>query len=413
MGRHRTNRTSSTGRVGFGAVLRVREVRWLFFADIQSQLGDQLARVALSVLVFARSGSIFLTAAVFALTFLPAVLGGLGLGHLADIFPRRTVLVTCDGIRALLLGMMAIPSVPIAAVVLLLVCAVAIGSVFGTAESALVTEIVDGERYAVATGVRIATLQVSQLLGFAGGGVVVAWLGARPALGVDGATFLLSAVVIRAGVRARPAAQLQGRAQGSGKVDRFAGFRAIAASPRLRVLLGLSWLSGLTALPEGLVVPYAHGFGGGPASAGLLLAANPAGTLVGSLLFVRVVSEPSRRALVGPLAIAGGLPLIVGAGHPGLAVTVVLWACAGLCAAYHTQIPVEFMQAVPNKARGQAIGIASSGLYAVQGLGLLIGGIVATMWGAAHTIAGAGAVLVVLAGALAAARRRQRLSEAE
>jgi len=72
---------------------------------------------------------------------------------------------------------MALPSVPIAVLVLLLVCAVAIGSVFGTAESALVTEIVDGERYAVATGVRIATLQVSQLLGFAVGGVVVAWLG--------------------------------------------------------------------------------------------------------------------------------------------------------------------------------------------------------------------------------------------
>ena len=85
--------------------------------------------------------------------------------------------MTCDGIRAVLLGLMAIPSVPIAVLVLLLVCAVAIGSVFGTAESALVTEIVDGERYAVATGVRIATLQVSQLLGFAVGGVVVAWLG--------------------------------------------------------------------------------------------------------------------------------------------------------------------------------------------------------------------------------------------
>lgn len=82
MGRHRTNRASSTGRVGFGAVLRVREFRWLFFADMQSQLGDQLARVALSVLVFARSGSVFLTAAVFALTFLPAVLGAWDLATL-------------------------------------------------------------------------------------------------------------------------------------------------------------------------------------------------------------------------------------------------------------------------------------------------------------------------------------------
>lgn len=68
--------TPSSTRVGFREVLRVREFRYLFIADIQSQLGDQLARVALSVLVFSRTGSTLLTAAVFALTFLPAVLAG-------------------------------------------------------------------------------------------------------------------------------------------------------------------------------------------------------------------------------------------------------------------------------------------------------------------------------------------------
>lgn len=409
VGHVRTKSRASGSGVGFGEVFRVGEFRWLFLADIQSQLGDQLARVALSVLVFARSGSVFLTAAVFAVTFLPAVLGGLGLGHLADIFPRRTVLVTCDAIRAVLLGLMAIPCMPIAVVVVLLVLAVSLGSVFGTAESALVTELVDGERYAVATSVRIASLQISQLVGFAGGGVVVAWLGARPSLGLDAATFLLSAVVIRAGVRARQAALRPEHVGPPGRVDRLAGFRAIVGNPQLRLLLGLSWLSGFTALPEGLAVPYAHGFGGGAASTGLLLAANPAGTLVGTLLFVRLFPAASRRGLVGPLAVAGGLPLIACAGHPGLTVTVALWACTGLCAAYHSQIPVEFVQAVPNAVRGQAIGIASSGLYGIQGLGLLAGGLAATSLGVAYTVAASGGGIVVLGAVLATARRRRML----
>jgi len=49
-------------RVTFGAVLRVAEFRALWIAEAQSMAGDQLARVALSVLVFDRTGSPSLTA---------------------------------------------------------------------------------------------------------------------------------------------------------------------------------------------------------------------------------------------------------------------------------------------------------------------------------------------------------------
>jgi hypothetical protein len=51
-------------------VSRVREFRWLWLADVQSLLGDQLARVALSVLVYERTGSSLLTAGIYALTFI-------------------------------------------------------------------------------------------------------------------------------------------------------------------------------------------------------------------------------------------------------------------------------------------------------------------------------------------------------
>ncbi len=53
-------------------------------------------------------------------------------------------------------------------------------------------------------GLRAATSQAAQLAGFAVGGATVAVIGPRSALVVDAATFALSAVIIRSGVRHRP-----------------------------------------------------------------------------------------------------------------------------------------------------------------------------------------------------------------
>src|ERR687888_589750 len=86
----------------FREVLGVREFRSLWAAELLSVLGDQLARVALAILVFQRTSSAALTALTYALTFAPAVLGGALLSGLADRFPRRQVLIATDLIRALL-----------------------------------------------------------------------------------------------------------------------------------------------------------------------------------------------------------------------------------------------------------------------------------------------------------------------
>ena len=98
---------------GFTAVLAVREFRALWFAEAQSIFGDQLAKVALTILVYDRTGSALWAALVYALTFLSALAGGLGLSQLADRFPRRQLMVTCTAAQAVLVGLMAIPGMSI------------------------------------------------------------------------------------------------------------------------------------------------------------------------------------------------------------------------------------------------------------------------------------------------------------
>lgn len=387
----------------FRSIFAHREFRWLWLADVQSLLGDQLARVALSVLVFDRTGSGFATSAVYALTFLPAVFGGLVLGRVADVLPRRELLVGCDAIRAILLALMAMPAVPLGVVGALLAVAVLVGAPFKAAEAAIVAELFDSARYGTAVAVRAATGQTAQLVGFMLGGATVAALGSRPALVVDAVTFACSAAVLRGGLKSRPtAARRQGGRPGTRALT---GFSQVFGDRQLRTLLGLSWLAGLWVVPEGLAVPYAAAAGAGPASVGVLLAANPTGCVIGALLLGRVVPVRWRSRLVGPLAVACGLPLLACARGPGLPVSMVLWLLSGVLSAYQVQVVAEYVAAVPNHIRGQAIGLASSGLLGVQGLGLLLGGIAAQLWTSPVAIAGAGGIGLVAAVGLASARR--------
>src|SRR5690242_17624323 len=138
--------TAATEQVTFSGLFRNRDFAVLYFAGTQSQLGDQLARVALSILVFARTGSGLLTATTYALTYLPAVAGGVLLAGLADTKPRRGLLVACDLIRAALFALMAISSMPLAVVCVLLVIAVLVGAPYNAAETALVADIYSGAR---------------------------------------------------------------------------------------------------------------------------------------------------------------------------------------------------------------------------------------------------------------------------
>jgi hypothetical protein len=380
----------------FRSVLRVREFRALWLADVQSLLGDQLARVALSVLIFERTGSGFATAAGYALTFLPALFGT-PLGVLADRLPRREFLVGGDLVRAVLFVSMALPHVPLAVVTALLFVAILVGSPWKAAESALVADILAEEGYVLGSGLRLATGQGAQLAGFALGGLVVTAIGPSAALGVDAATFAVSAAVLRIALapHAAPAPH----------TDEHAGWtRGVTVVLRdryLRRLLGYAWLIGIFVVPEGIAAPYAAQFGGGATSVGLLLASAPTGTLIASLVFIRYVRPELRTRATPYLAVAAGLPLTACLTKPGLVVTMVLWALSGAALAYQIQVMTTFVRATPARSRGQAIAFASSGMLAAQGVGLVLGGLGTSFATPATVVAAAGIIGSLLAAVLA------------
>lgn len=392
-------------RVTFADVLRVREFRILWLADAQSSIGDQVGRVALSVLVFERTASAILTALTYALTFLPALVGGALLSSLADQLPRRQVMVTSTSIRAALFALMAVPAMPLWIICVLLILAVLCEAPFTAAESAMMPSILEGDHYVVGTGLRTITYQVAQLAGFAGGGLAIAAIGARQGLVLDAITFVLSTLFILFGVKSRPAARTEPESSEPGRfrpASFLAGFKIVFGNPRLRALVGLAWLCGVYIVPEGVAAPYAAKISGGAAAVGLLMAAMPTGTALGTYLFVRWVPAARRSTWMGPLGMASGVPLLLCVFLPGLAASLALWAASGLFFCYQVQVVTEFVRDVPDAQRGQAVGIASSGMLAVQGVGVLLGGWVAGSVGVGWAVGGAGLVGVALALLLAA-----------
>lgn len=386
---------------GLTDVFRVREFRVLFGAALFSVAGDQLARIALAVLVYARTGSATWAAGTYAFTFLPALLGGVLLGWTADRLRRREVMVAADLLRAPGIVTMALPGVPLWVLGVLLVVVVLLGAPHAAAEGALLPEILTGDRYERGLAVRQISGQTAQLAGFACGGVVVAALGPASALAVDAVTFLLSAVIIRVGLADRPVAALA-QAGGAGVRGVLNGFTTIVADRRRLTLVALAWTIGAFVVPEGLAVPYAAQLGQGLAAVGLLMAADPLGSVLGVWAFSRFVPGPWRERLVGVVAVAAGLPLLLVAWAPGLLVSVALWALAGACSAvYLLQTQAIFVRATPSPLRGSAIGVAASGIVASQGLAVFVGGLLADATGPATAIALCGAAGSVVAAALA------------
>jgi MFS family permease len=403
--------TGKPERAGFLDVFSVGEFRALWLAYLMSVIGDQLALVAVTVLVYDQTHSSLLAALAYAAGFLPWVVGGLTLTRLADAYPRRLVMVTCDVTRVFLVAVMALPRMPLWSLVVLLAAVTLLDSPFRAARSAMLPDIVTGDRYLMATAAMQITNRVGRTAGFAVGGIVVAILGAHPALGVDAGTFAVSALLVRLGVRLRPAAVARLRRrdkreqEGKDRV-RVSAVRLVFTDPRLRTLMLLGWLVPFYAVPEGVAAPYAHALHGGAATTGLILASGPAGAIVGSVAFSRLVEPGRRLRWMGPLAICSCAALCLTPLTSSLAAAMIIFAVSTACSAYQLAANAAFVTAVPASWRGQAFGLANGGINVGQSAWFAAAGAAALVVSPAVVIAVSGVVGAAAAAALAVAWRR-------
>jgi predicted MFS family arabinose efflux permease len=388
--------TVPTGRATFGSVFASGEFRALWLAQVLSVFGDQLARVALTLLVYDRTRSALLAAVTFAASVVPTFVGGVVLAGLADRLPRRQVMIACDLVRAVLVVVMITPGAPLAVLVILLFAVTMIGTPFTSARAALYADVLSGDRYVVGNAVTLTTYQLSQVIGFAAGGAIVAFFGTRTSLLADAGTFVASALIVQAWVRARPAPRAHHPARPSHTADLFEGIRLVFASPLLRTPMLLGWLAAFYNAPEGVAAPLARSLGSADAI-GLLLAAAALGASVGAVAFSRLVRPAARLSWMRPLAIASCAVLVLFALRPGLPLALVILFCSGLFDCYQVAANAAFVVATPQIHRSQAFGLAQAGMSLGQGAAMILAGAAAQHFAPAMVVAAAGAVGAITA----------------
>lgn len=372
-------------------VLAVREFRSLYAAQIASLLGDQVAKVALAILVLNRSDSPLLAALAYAVGYLPWIVGGPILSPIADRRPRKAVMVNCDLARALAVGAMALPGVPLWLLFALLMGSSLLMPPFDAARAATLPDVLSGDRYVVASALSSMTVQLAQAAGFVLGGAAVVWLRPRGALFADAASFALSAAFIAAGVKHRPAVRRDARP--TLRSDIVDGATVVFRTPVLRSILLLAWLGAtFSIVPEGLAVTYARQLHRGALATGVLTAAIPAGWVAGALVIGRLTGPATRLRIMRPLAALAFVPLVLTAMRPPVWGAVLLWMLTGVAMAYQIPANATFMTVVPADLRGRAFGLAQSGMQAFQGLSIAGAGALATVLPVHRVVAVSGVV---------------------
>ena len=393
-------------RATFRDVFAVGEFRALWSSVVLSTVGDRLALVALTLLVYDRTRSPLLAAVVYATGYVPWVIGGLFLAELADRYPRRSVMVFCDAARAVLVAAMVLPHVPLIVLVALLFAVTMFAPPFESAKASITPEILHGELYVLGTGVLQTTLLAGEVAGAVAGGIAVTFLGVRPSLAIDAATFVLSGLLIGLGTRARPAAAKPGNVQPSALARVRDGFRQVFGDRALRTLVLFAWLVVFYTIPAGIAAPYAARLGGGPIATGLVIASTAFGTTVAMPLFTRFVRPRQRINWMGPLATLTCGALVLTAFHPGLGASLVIFSLSAAFGVYQNVTNTEFVVRVPNERRAQAFGIASMGVIVGQGAAFVAAGAAAEVVTPAMVIAVGGALGAVIAFVLTLRWRR-------
>jgi MFS family permease len=382
--------------------LRSGEFRGLVIAQVTSEWGDHIARVALASVVLARTDSAFLAVLAFVASFVPAVFGSALLGGVADRIPRKVVLLTCDlgrGVVIALLALLAVDSTPVWVLLLVLLVAEFFLAPYEAAQRSLIADVLPEPRRALAgMGLMRVLFQLDQVVGIALAGLVIYALGARWGLILDAGTFLVSFLVVLVTLRRRPPSRGE-EPPASFLQDFRAGVHLVFGDPALRALVLLSWGATLFVIaPEAVALAYARYDGAPPQIGALLMASIPAGAALGAYLIGR--ARPTRQvSAILPLTVLSCLPLLAVCWAPPWWVALALFLLSGLGQAFLLPLIATVNLVAPAAFRGRVNGLAGGGFSLASAVAFLLAGALADLTSPAVAVTAAGAVGLTLVGA--------------
>lgn len=371
-----------------------RDFALIWTAGLVSDTGDWLLMIALPLFALSATGSALGASTVFLVELVPMLLFGSFLGVLVDRWDhRRTIVVV-----ALLQGVLLLPLLLATADTMGIVYAVAaveavLGAIINPARQAMIPQLVGPDQLARGNALVAVSDSLARLIGSPLGGLAFALWGLPGVVIADAATYLVTAVLVAVS-RPHPldAAEAGGASPGEEPVaaerrilrEWSEGLALIARSGTLRVLALIAALGGVA---QGLflvlfLVYVTQNLGAGDTGAGVIRGVQAIGGVLGGLVSGWLARRLGPRSLVGGgYLVFGMLSLLTWNLAP---FTTALWVYAGLFIAMGLPAvttatgEITLVQTtVPPRALGRVIAAMTTVDGAAQGLGLLLGGLLA------------------------------------
>ncbi|MEO5878142.1 MAG: MFS transporter [Streptosporangiaceae bacterium] len=380
---------TTESRQRYGDAFAVPEFRVIFAAHVISFLGLVVADFATTVLIFQRTGSPLLTALVFTLAFAPHLFAGAFAGALVDRVPARSLLVACDLAIATIAAVMAIPGMPVAALLALVFLMGMTGPILSGTRAATLREILPGPAYVPGRSLVRLVAQGGQVAGLGLGGLLLTGVRPQAALLIESAAALLSAALLRFGTTER---QVTGASGGGSLVsDSIGGLREVLSVRPLRRILLFGWfIAALSVAPEALANPYAHEQGFSTAKLGLIMAVLPLGCVLGEFAVMKALTPRRQVRVITPLAVCTVAPLVLYGLEPGFFAVMAILLVSGAGVGYHLGQDHLVLEITPERLLSRALALQSAGLMFWQGIGFALAGAVGQFVSVSGVVAGAG-----------------------
>ncbi len=382
----------------FRAALSDAPSRRFFLAHAQSCVGTGLAALALPLLAYDRFHSVEAVSLVLLVGLLPAIAFGAVLGTIVDHVGWRVCAAAADVLRCLAF-LLVIGSGSLAGV-LAGAALVGVGTaLFHPAALTGLPRLAPGERRGAALGLFGALDDLGLTLGPALAGVLLAVTGPSTLLGINAATFAVSALLVgtlaegvdeRFEVRARPALLRETRA----------GVRELLSVPGVRTLLACSTAVvlciGVTNVGEVILARQVLDVGG--TGLAVMVTAAGLGTILGSLAARFTTAGPWRwrqAYVIGLCAMAA--ELIACAFLPSFTLVIGAFAVGGFgngIALVHDRLMLS--EGAPESLHGRLFGLQRTCISFAFAMSMACAGAFISVTGVLATFLGSGLALALV-----------------
>jgi predicted MFS family arabinose efflux permease len=394
---------------GLRKTWRIAEFRALLISYVINRAGDVIGALALAVVVLAATRSAIATAALFLATqFIPGLIGPLVVGRIeARALAPGRILPACYLVEAGLFLILAFVAGH-TTVGVIIALALADGTLAFAARSvtraSTASTLIPHDLMPEGKAAFNLALAAATVAGPVLGGAVVAFLGASTALALDGASFLLAALLIActAGLRAGAAGP-----ESAGPTPRRqlrATFGYVAGHPTLRALVfgeGIAFVFFYLVVPV-TVIYAARSLHAGPAGYAAILASWGAGAVLGSTAHVRLARRAGHVGIL--ISTAAVAVAYLGTGlAPTLFVACSFSVLGGVGnGTQWASVETAVHQLVDEHFRLGVSAMLESMAALAPGVGIVLGGGLTALFSprAAYLAAGAGLVALIAVAAL-------------